>query len=154
MPLRTGSPRPSFEGVPHWINGAPSDASLTGKPLLVTFWSISCYMCHNVAEEVVKWQAEYGPRGLDVVSVHQPRGPEELDIEKVGTDARGPMGITWPCAIDNEHTIVGRFENQFVPAYYVFDAEGKLVHRQAGDRGFERLHGKIAHVLAETLPVT
>jgi hypothetical protein len=57
------------------------------------------------------------------------------------------MGITWPCAVDNEHTLVRRFENQFVPAYYVFDGEGKLVHRQAGDRGFERLHNKIEDLL-------
>jgi hypothetical protein len=58
------------------------------------------------------------------------------------------MKITWPCALDNEHTLVDRLENQFVPAYYVFDREHKLVHRQAGDRGFERLEAKIEEVLA------
>ena len=60
------------------------------------------------------------------------------------------MGITWPLAIDNEHALVGRFENQFVPAYYVFDRDHKLVHRQAGDRGFERLHAKIGALLGAT----
>ena len=40
-------------------------------------------------------------------------------------------------------------ENQFVPAYYVFDREHKLVHRQAGDRGFERLHAKIGELLGD-----
>ncbi len=94
--------------------------------------------------EVAAWQAEYGPRGLAVIGVHQPRGPAELDVAAVTADALGPMGITWPCAVDNEHALVRRFENQFVPAYYLFDADGKLVHRQAGDRGFERLHEKIA----------
>jgi len=149
MPLRTGSERPSFEGVADWINGAPESEELAGKPLLVHFWSVSCSICHDVAAEVARWQAEYGPRGLAVVGVHQPRGSEELDVAKVAEDANGPMGIRWPCAIDNEHTLVDRFENQFVPAYYVFDADGKLVHRQAGDRGFERLHAKIGELLGD-----
>ncbi len=148
MPLRTGSDRPSLDGVPTWLNGGePTAEELAGKPLLVHFYSVSCYICHNVADEVARWQAEYGPRGLNVVGIHQPRGPEELDVAKVTEDAQGPMKISWPLAIDNEHTLVQRFENQFVPAYYVFDRDGKLVHRQAGDRGFERLHDKIGQLL-------
>ena len=147
MPLRTGSDLPSLAGVADWVGGAPTAQELAGKPLLIHFWSVSCYICHNVAAEVAKWQAEYGPRGLAVIAVHQPRGPEELDIATVTADARDAMGITWPLAIDNEHTLVGAFENEFVPAYYVFDREHKLVHRQAGDRGFERLHDKIGALL-------
>ena len=155
MPLRTGSPLPSLDGVSTWGKGGePKGEELAGKPLLVHFWSVSCYLCHNVAEEIAKWQAEYGPRGLEVIAVHQPRGPEELDIARVSEDAAGPMGISWPLAIDNEHTLVGRFENQFVPSYYVFDREHKLVHRQAGDRGFERLHAKIGELLGDTVPAS
>jgi thiol-disulfide isomerase/thioredoxin len=155
MPLRTGSEMPSLEGIKDWINGGlPSAEELAGKPVLVHFWSVSCYICHNVAEDVAKWQAEYGPRGLVTIGIHQPRGPEELDIAKVTEDAHGPMGITWPNAIDNEHTAVSAFQNEFVPAYYVFDADHKLVHRQAGDRGFERLHDKIGAVLADPAPLS
>ncbi len=150
MPLRTGSDRPSFDGVTTWVNGgAPKDEELAGKPLLVHFYSVSCSICHDVADEVARWQAEYGPRGLEVIGVHQPRGPAELDVSTVSQDALGPMKIAWPLAIDNEHTLVQRFENQYVPAYYVFDRDGKLVHRQAGDRGFERLHEKIGQIIGD-----
>src|ERR1700676_4885234 len=110
MPLRTGSELPSLQGVSDWVGGEPRDEELAGKPLLVHFWSVSCHLCHNVADEVAKWQAEYGPRGLEVIAIHQPRGPEELDAAKVTEDALGPMGITWPLAIDNQHTLVQRFE--------------------------------------------
>jgi thioredoxin-like negative regulator of GroEL len=147
MPLRTGSPLPALDGVADWVNGQPKAEELAGTPVLVHFWSVSCHICHDVAAEVSSWQAEYGPRGLAVVSVHQPRSAAELDVAAVTADAAGAMGIAWPCAVDNAHTLVRRFENQFVPAYYLFDADGKLVHRQAGDRGFERLHAKIADVL-------
>ena len=154
MPMRLGSPLPSLEGAAAWINGpAPEGEELAGKPLLVHFWSISCYLCHNVAADVARWHAEYAPRGLAFVAVHQPRGPEELDVEKVTQDAQGAMGITWPCAIDSELAIAGAFANEFVPAYYLFDRDHKLVHRQAGDRGFERLHEKIGEVLRTPAPM-
>jgi thiol-disulfide isomerase/thioredoxin len=144
---------PSLEGVSTWIGGAPSDEELAGKPVLVHVWSVSCSICHDVAAEVARWQAEYGPRGLEVIGIHQPRGPEELDVDRVTRDATTEMKIAWPTAIDNEHTLVRRFENQFVPAYYVFDRDHKLVHRQAGDRGFDRLHDKIGELLRDEAPV-
>ena len=149
LPLRTGSALPSLEGV-QWVDGvAATPERLAGKPVLVHFWSVSCSICHDVAGEVARWRDAYGPRGLEVVAVHQPRGPQELDAEAVTADAKGPMGITWPCAIDNRHAVVERFSNQFVPAYYVFDEHHTLVHRQAGDRGFERLHEKINALLED-----
>jgi thiol-disulfide isomerase/thioredoxin len=149
MPLRTKSPLPSLDGAAAWVNGPqPTAGDLAGHPVLVHFWSVSCYICHDVAGVVAGWRDTYGPQGLRVVAVHQPRGPEELDIAKVTEDAHGEMGITQPLAIDNTHAIVKQFQNEFVPAYYVFDRNHELVHRQAGDRGFERLEQKIQEVLA------
>lgn len=144
------TPLPSLEGVPTWINGGlPSAAELEGHPVLVHFWSITCYICHDVTEQVNAWRDTYGPQGLRVIAVHQPRGPEELDIEKVTADALGAMGLTQPLAIDNEHKIVGHFANQFVPAYYVFNRNHELRHFQAGDKGYDRIEAAIQRVLAE-----
>ena len=149
MPLRLKTPMPSLDGIADWENGGkPSDEALAGHPVLVHFWSVSCYICHNVADVVSGWRDKYEPRGLKVIAIHQPRGPEELDVAKVTEDAHGEMGITQPLGIDNTHTVVKAFENEFVPAYYLFDANHELVHRQAGDRGFERLETKIEEVLS------
>jgi thioredoxin-like negative regulator of GroEL len=148
MPLRMRTPLPSLAGVPTWLNGGlPSPAELEGSPVLVHFWSISCYICHDVVDQVNSWRDTYGPQGLKVVAVHQPRGPEELDIAKVTADALGAMGLTQPLALDNDHTIVGRFANQFVPAYYVFNRRHELRHFQAGDKGYDRIEGAIARVV-------
>jgi len=76
--------------------GRPSDEELAGHPVLVHFWSVSCYICHNVADVVSGWRDKYEPRGLKVIAIHQPRGPEELDVAKVTADAHGEMGITQP----------------------------------------------------------
>lgn len=150
MALRVREPLPSLEGAVRWINGpVPSDAELRGRPVLVHFWSISCYVCHDVAGQLARWRAAFEPMGLFFVSVHQPRGPEELDVEKIAADALGAMQISHRAAIDNELRIVGRFDNQFVPAYYLFDHEHRLRHFQAGDKGYDRIESAIERVLAE-----
>ena len=121
---------------------------LAGRPVLVHFWSTSCHICHDAAAAVAGWREKYGPRGLAVIAVHQSRGPAELDVAKVIADAQGEMQITQPLAVDNDHAIVDAFQNEFVPAYYLFDRNHELLHRQAGDRGFERLEAKIEEALA------
>jgi thioredoxin-like negative regulator of GroEL len=149
MPLRMRTPLPSLDGVLAWVNGGlPSPAELEGHPVLVHFWSISCYICHDVVKQVNRWRDVHGPQGLKVIAIHQPRGPEELDVEAVTADALGTMGLTQPLAIDNEHAIVSRFANQFVPAYYVFNRNHELRHFQAGDKGYDRIEAAIARVLA------
>jgi thiol-disulfide isomerase/thioredoxin len=150
VPLRMRTPLPSLEGVSTWANGGlPSPAELEGHPLLVHFWSITCYICHDVADRVNAWRDAYGPQGLKVIAIHQPRGPEELDVEKVTADALGAMGLTQPLAIDNEHTIVSRFANQFVPAYYVFNRDHELRHFQAGDKGYDRIESALQRVIMD-----
>jgi thiol-disulfide isomerase/thioredoxin len=149
MALRMRSRLPSFDGAVRWINEEPAEDVLAGKPVLVHFWSISCYICHDVAQQIASWRKKYATHGLQLIAVHQPRSPEELDVESVIADAKGPMHITHPMAIDNEHAIVERFENQFVPAYYLFDREHRLRHFQAGDKGYDRIEAAIERTLAE-----
>lgn len=150
MPLRMRTPLPSLDGVPSWINGGlPSASDLEGRPVLVHFWSISCYICHDVVDQVNAWRDKFAAQGLVVVAIHQPRGPEELDLDKVTEDALGAMGLTQPLAIDSEHTIVARFQNQFVPAYYVFNKNHELRHFQAGDKGYDRIEAALEKVLTE-----
>lgn len=150
MPLRMRTPLPSFDGAAAWLNGdGPASASLSGKPVLVHFWSMSCSICHDVAERVAGWRDRFASEGLEVIAVHQPRGAAELDIEKVAADAHAAMHITQPCAVDNEHVLVDRFANQFVPAYYVFDRQHELRHFQAGDKGYDRIEATLERVLGE-----
>lgn len=143
------SPLPSLEGAAAWVHGEPTPQDLEGHPLVVQFWSISCHICHDTAEQVAGWRKEFEPRGVRFISIHQPRSAEELDIAQVSSDAEREMAITGPLAIDNTHAIVDRFENQFVPAFYVFDRAHNLRHFQAGDKGYDRIVAAIERVLTE-----
>jgi hypothetical protein len=64
------------------------------------------------------------------------------------------MKLTQLCALDNDHTIVDRFANQFVPSYYIFDRAHQLRHFQAGDKGFERIEAALDRVLHEPVPAS
>jgi len=149
MPLRMRAPLPSLEGAAAWANGEPSAEQLAGLPVVVFFWSISCYLCHEIAEPVAALREKFAGQGVAFVAVHQPRSPEELDVEAVRRDATGNMHLTQPCAIDNEHAIVSRFQNAFVPALYVFNRKHELRHFQAGGAGLERVDAAIERVLTE-----
>ncbi len=150
MTLRMRSTLPSLEGVSAWVNGEPKAEELRGLPVVVSFWSQSCVMCHDTAGQFAAWRDTFADRGVAFVAVHQPRSEDELDVDAVTKDANEHMQLTQPVAIDNAHTIVDRFENQFVPAFYVFDRAHELRHFQAGGKGFERVQAAIERVLNES----
>jgi thiol-disulfide isomerase/thioredoxin len=141
---------PSFDGAAAWVNGEVTTDELRGRPVVVSFWSQSCYLCHESAEQFAQWRDKFSALGVAFVSVHQPRSEDELNIANVTKDALEEMKLTQPVAIDNTHTIVDRFENQFVPSYYVFNREHQMRHFQAGGKGFERLEAAIERVLEES----
>jgi thiol-disulfide isomerase/thioredoxin len=149
MALRMRSPLPSLEGATAWINGEVSSSELRGLPVVVSFWSKSCYVCHDTAGQFAQWRDAFAKRGVAFVAVHQPRSQDELDVDAVTKDALDEMKLVQPVAIDNDHTIVDRFANEFVPAFYVFNRAHQLRHFQAGGKGFERIEAAIERVLAE-----
>jgi thiol-disulfide isomerase/thioredoxin len=149
MALRMRSPLPSFAGAAAWVNREVSLEELRDRPVVVSFWSMSCYLCHENAELVAAWRDRFAARGVAFVSIHQPRNPDELDVEAVTKDGLEEMHLTQPVAIDSAHAIVGRFANEFVPAFYVFNRRHELRHFQAGGKGLERIEAAIERVLAE-----
>ena len=60
--------------------------------------------------------------------------------------------ITEPCAVDNQHKLRDAFQNEhgYVPAYYLFDAQGKLRSFAAGEYGIKMLASALDRVLAES----
>jgi thiol-disulfide isomerase/thioredoxin len=143
------SPLPSFDGAAAWVNGEPNSDELRGLPVVVSFWSTSCHLCHESAEQFARWRDRFAERGVAFVSVHQPRSEAELDVAAVTKDAIEEMKLTQPTAVDNGHVIVDRFANEFVPAFYVFNRAHQLRHFQAGGKGFERIEAAIARALDE-----
>ncbi|MBB6284004.1 TlpA family protein disulfide reductase [Geobacillus subterraneus] len=147
--MKLREPMPELTGATAMLNGEVSRDELVGKkPTLIHFWSVSCHLCKEAMPQVNEFRDRYKDK-LNVVSVHMPRSERDLDIELVKKTAE-EHGITQPIFVDNEHKITDAFENQYVPAYYVFDAEGKLRHFQAGGSGMKMLEKRVNRVLEET----
>jgi len=149
MPLRTGTPRPELSGATEWLNGEPALDLASGAPVLIHFWSVGCHICHENAPTLDQWRQEYGPQGLQLVALHMPRSEEELEVEEVKRHLAS-MRITEPCGVDNEHAIADAFQNQFVPAYFLFDREGNLRCRTAGDAGLRNLENALKRMFEQS----
>jgi thiol-disulfide isomerase/thioredoxin len=146
--MKLREPMPELTGATAWINGEVSKEELIGeKPTLIHFWSVSCHLCKEAMPEVNELRDEYVDR-LNVVAVHMPRSEDDLDLNVIEAMAMG-HDITQPIFVDNQHKLTDAFQNQYVPAYYVFDKEGKLRHFQAGGSGMQMLRKRIERVLNE-----
>jgi thiol-disulfide isomerase/thioredoxin len=147
MPLRTGTEMPALDGATEWVNGEVNAAELRGGPTLIHFWAVSCYICKDNMPTLQAWKENYGPKGLRVVAVHAPRSEDDLDTEKVKA-AIATLGINEPCAIDDEHTLVDRYQlNGLWPHYFLFDAAGHLRGRSAGNAGLAMVESALKRLM-------
>lgn len=151
MPLEMGSEMPPLDGATEWFNatGAHAAAEAKGHPTLVHFWSVSCGICKENMSRVAAWRDERAADGLRVIAVHMPRDEADRDSEQV-RDAITHYNIKEPCAVDNEHKLRAAFQNEQgdVPAYYLFDGEGKLHSFAAGEEGLGMVAVALERLLA------
>lgn len=151
MPMRIGTEMPKLDGATEWFGGtqAHAEAESKGRPTLVHFWSVSCHICKDNMPRVGEWRDQHLLDGLRVIAVHMPRYEADTDVEAV-REAIAKHNITEPCAVDNQHKLRDAFHNEhgYVPAYYLFDAEGKLKSFAAGERGLSMLSSALERVLA------
>lgn len=146
--MKLREPMPELTGAAEWLNGQLTREKLVGeKPTLIHFWSISCHLCKEAMPQVNQFRDQYKDK-LNVVAVHMPRSENDLNIEEIKKAAE-EHGITQPIFVDSEHKLTDAFENQYVPAYYVFDKDGLLRHFQAGGSGMKMLEKRVNRVLAE-----
>ncbi|MBL4952515.1 TlpA family protein disulfide reductase [Neobacillus sp. YIM B02564] len=146
--MKLREPMPELTGAAEWLNGQVTREELVGeKPTLIHFWSISCHLCKEAMPQVNQFRDQYKDK-LNVVAVHMPRSENDLNIEEIKKAAE-EHGITQPIFVDSEHKLTDAFENQYVPAYYVFDKDGLLRHFQAGGSGMKMLEKRVNRVLAE-----
>ena len=151
MPMRIGDAIPAFEGATDWLNELQETADdyVAGSPTLVYFWATSCGICKENMPKLNELKAKYKDRGLRTVAIHMPRYEADTDLEKVKADIAKHC-IDDVCAVDNKHRLRNAFLNEqgWVPVYYLFDADGKLKSRAAGEFGIGVLTGAVEKMFA------
>ncbi len=140
---------PSLEGATGWLNSEPlSPESLRGNVVLVDFWTYTCINWLRTLSYVRAWAQKYEDHGLVVIGVHTPEFPFERDIDNVREAAR-QMGVEYPIALDSNYAVWRAFSNQYWPAVYIADAEGRIRHHQFGEGGYEECEGVVQRLLGE-----
>ena len=140
---------PALDGAVQWLNSPPLDAqALKGKVVLVDFWTYSCINCLRTLPYVKAWAEKYRDQGLVVIGVHAPEFAFERDVGNV-TKAMKNLGITYPVAIDNDYRIWRAFNNEYWPAHYFADAQGRIRYHHFGEGDYAESERVIQQLLRE-----
>lgn len=140
---------PEFLGAITWLNSAPlTPADLRGKVVLVNFWTFTCINWLRQLPYIRAWAAKYKDQGLVVVGVHTPEFAFERDVGSVRRSAID-MNIDYPVVVDNGHEIWRAFGNQYWPALYFVDVQGRIRHHHFGEGDYGRSEHIIQQLLSE-----
>ena len=143
----TPAQAPEFAGIDRWFNSPPLNlAGLRGKVVLIDFWAYSCINCLHAIPHVQHLYATYKDKGLVVIGVHSPEFDFEKDPGNV-RDAIQRLGITYPVAIDNRHATWDAWHNEYWPAEYLIDQDGRLIGHHYGEGDYLRMENAIRLLL-------
>ena len=139
----------SLDSATAWLNSEPlTAASLRGKVVLVDVWTFTCINWLRTLPYVRAWAEKYKDQGLVVIGVHAPEFQVERDLDNVRRAARD-LRVDYPIAVDNDFAIWRAFNNNYWPALYLVDAQGRVRHHQFGEGEYAQSERMIQQLLAE-----
>jgi thiol-disulfide isomerase/thioredoxin len=140
---------PSLSGAIAWLNSPPlTSGALRGKVVLVQFWTYTCINWRRTLPYVRAWSEKYKDKGLVVIGVHTPEFEFEKDLDNV-RQATKAMRVDYPVAIDSNYAVWRAFSNNYWPALYFVDADGRIRHHQFGEGDYQQSERIIQQLLAE-----
>jgi thiol-disulfide isomerase/thioredoxin len=140
----------SLERANEWLNSPPlTPSALRGKVVLSDFWTYTCINWRRTLPYVRAWAEKYKDQGLVVIGIHAPEFAFEKNLSNVRWAVKD-MRIDYPIAVDNAHVIWRAFRNQYWPALYFIDSQGRVRHHHFGEGAYEQSEMIIQQLLAET----
>jgi cytochrome c biogenesis protein CcdA/thiol-disulfide isomerase/thioredoxin len=140
---------PPLDGLGPWFNSPPLNLQqLRGKVVVIDFWTYSCINCLRSLPYVKAWDAKYRKDGLVVIGVHAPEFAFEREPANVAKAIR-ELGITYPVALDNQYVLWRALQNNYWPAHYFVDAQGRIRFHHFGEGEYAMSERVIRQLLAE-----
>ena len=145
---------PEIRGIDTWVN-TPGGKALTlgglrGRVVLLDFWTYSCINCLRTLPHLEAWDRAYRAAGLTIVGVHSP----EFAFERVPDNVRAAvkrLDVRYPVALDNDFATWRAYSNQYWPAEYLIDRNGRLRFHHFGEGTYEDTEQRIRALLGETV---
>jgi hypothetical protein len=148
--MKVDSILPLFDGSTVWLNRTANPRETKGHPTLVHFWAVSSEIALVNLQQVAQWRDRRKREGLRVVAIHLPSIEPEKDKKALG-DAVVRLNVTEPCALDNDRKLSRAFGNEqgIVPAYYLFDPQGRLRSSATGESGLKIIEDSLDQMLED-----
>lgn len=144
---------PEITGGQKWFNSDPLTlAGLKGKVVMVDFWTYTCINCIRTLPYTKAWYEKYKDKGFVLIGVHTPEFEFEKDATNVGKAIKD-FGITYPVVQDNDYAIWNAYSNQYWPADYLINKDGKIVDTHFGEGDYDATEKKIQNELNVSMPV-
>ena len=148
-PIANQSGLASLERADAWLNSPPLTASaLRGKVVLVHFWTYTCINWLRTQSYLRAWADKYKDKGLVVIGVHTPEFRFEKNLDNVRREAKA-LRVDYPVAVDSEYVIWRAFNNNYWPAQYFIDAQGRVRHTHFGEGSYDQSEMVIQRLLME-----
>jgi cytochrome c biogenesis protein CcdA/thiol-disulfide isomerase/thioredoxin len=140
---------PPLDKLGPWFNSGPlTTQQLKGKVVLIDFWTYSCINCLRTIPYLKAWDERYRKDGLVIIGVHAPEFAFERDPANVGRAVKD-LGIRYPVALDNNYVLWNALKNNYWPAHYFVDAQGRVRYHHHGEGEYDLSEKVIRQLLAE-----
>jgi sugar lactone lactonase YvrE len=139
---------PELVGRGGWINTAGSAApDLSGKILLLDFWTFCCANCLHVLDELRELEEEFADV-LVTVGVHSPKFAHEADHEAL-VAACERYGVHHPVLDDPDLTTWKAYAVRAWPTLTVVDPAGYVAAQMSGEGHVHGLRSLLTELVAE-----
>lgn len=124
---------------------------LRDQIVLVYIWDYTSVYCLQTLPHVRRWHERYTALGLVVVGIHAP----EFDFGRERTQvqlALQELNIHYPILLDNDFKMWQAYRNQFWPALYLIDRQGRIRYGSYGAEHYGDVEQHIQVLLRELNP--
>jgi thiol-disulfide isomerase/thioredoxin/sugar lactone lactonase YvrE len=147
---RPKAPASGLTKVGGWLNTtrAFTGDELTGRILILDFWTAGCINCIHVAATLEKVARLHENDPLLIIGVHAQKFTADAPPDVVRVQMQ-ELGITHPVAIDSKHQELDDWKAPGWPTLFVIDAHGRIIEQIGGEPSVKALSDLVESALYE-----
>lgn len=147
-PAEPVKPSPAMVKVVNFVSFEKERESYRGKYLVIDGWATWCGICKEKFPKFLELEGKYGQReNVAFASIANDPADKEEEVKEFLASSK--TSLTTFVLDEDPADFASTFEVNGVPAYLIYDPEGKLIFR-AGK--VEELADKLAEILADKSP--